>query len=58
MNPKFEQKLRWRLRDWAVPTTDTLVAVIGSFFEGISDSYQEGYEQGYEQGYQDGRDSW
>ena len=58
MNPEIEQKLRWHLRDWAVPTTDTLVAVIGRFLEGMADSYQEGYEQGYERGYQDGRDSW
>lgn len=70
MNPEIEQKLRWHLRDWAVPTTDTLVAVIGEFIEGLADSYEQGYaqgfedgraegkESGYEQGYQDGsRDS-
>ena len=66
MNPKIEQKLRWHLRDWAVPTTYTLVSVIGEFIEGLVDSYEQGYEQGfeegkesgYEQGYQDGcRDS-
>ena len=70
MNPKIEQKLRWHLRYWAVPTTDTLVSVIGEFIEWMADPYEQGYAQGfvegraegketgYKQGYQDGcRDS-
>ena len=50
MNPEIEQKLRWHLRDWAAPTTDTLVSVIGEFLEGLVDSYEQGYEEGRAEG--------